>query len=98
MILWLQSYAVTIYKQRHELIYRYGRTSVQARMAQEQCLRIDRVLAKLAATRATATPERAVQSTETPARNAGDELRMVYGRPRNDPRDARTGEKRYPRK
>lgn len=98
IILWLRAYSVTMAAQKHSLTTRYGRTSPQARMAQEQCLRLDRVIVKLVAARASATPERAVQSTETPARNAGDEMRVVYGRPRNDPRDARTGENRMPRK
>jgi hypothetical protein len=97
MITWLRAYAVTMSAQKHSLSMRYGRTSQQARMAQEQLLRLDRVIAKLISARATANPERALQSTETPARNAGDEMRVVYGRPRNDPRDARTGEKRQRR-
>ena len=98
MLTFLQSYSVTLYKSRHEMRYRYGATSPQARQAQELCLRADRIIAKLTAARATATPERAVQRSESLARNAGDEMRVVYGRPRNDPRDARTGEKRMPRK
>lgn len=84
--MWLRAYAVTMHAQRHSLATRHGRTSAVARMAHEQCLRIDRVIAKLVVTRETATVERAVQSQETPARNVTDDMPFVYGKPRNDPR------------
>lgn len=93
-ITFLQSYSVTLYKNRHEMRYKYGATSAQARQAQELCLRADRIIAKLNAARLTATPERALQSTETPARNVTDDMPQVYGRPRNDPRNVKQGPRR----
>jgi len=77
---------------------RFGRTSPQHRAIVAEIDRLNKAITVLEEARCHAVPERAVQTSETPARNAGDEQRLVYGRPRNDPRDARTGTARYPRK
>jgi hypothetical protein len=77
---------------------RFGRTSPQHRAIIAEIEKLNKAISVMEEARNNAVPERAVQSSETPARNAGDEMRLVYGRPRNDPRDARTGTARYPRK
>jgi len=77
---------------------RYGRTSPQHRAITAEIDKLNKAITVLEEARNSAIPERAIQSRETPARNSGDEMRLVYGRPRNDPRDAATGTKRYPRK
>ena len=77
---------------------RFGRTSPQHRAIVAEIEKLNKAISVMEEARNSAIPERAVQSKETPARNAGDEMRLVYGRPRNDPRDARTGTKRLPRK
>jgi len=60
--------------------------------------RLNKAIEVLEEARYHAVPERAIQSSETPARNVSDDMPFVYGKPRNDPRDARTGANRYPRK
>lgn len=77
---------------------RFGRTSPQHRAIIAELEKLNAAITVLEEARCHAVPERAIQSTESPARNAGDEMRTVYGRPRNDPRDARTGTNRMPRK
>lgn len=71
-----------------QLQARYGRVSIQARQVQSEIDRIGRVMRALEASQSRATAERAVQCSETPARNVSDDLPYVYGKPRNDPRDA----------
>jgi hypothetical protein len=91
-----QIVAMAVHANKQALLF--GRTSRQHREATAYVNTLKLCEAALQDAQASATPERALQSTETPARNVSDDLGMVYGRPRNDPRDARTGTKRYPRK
>lgn len=70
------------------ILVRYGRTSQRYRDIKAEADRLDRVIEILEEARNHAVPERAVQISETYARNAGDEQGLVYGRPRNDPRGA----------
>jgi hypothetical protein len=69
---------------------RFGRTSPQHRAIVAEIEKLNKAITVLEEARNSATPERAVQSRETPARNSGDEMRLVYGRPRNDPRTPKT--------
>jgi hypothetical protein len=69
---------------------RFGRTSPQHRAIIAEIEKLNKAITVLEEARNSAVPERAVQSRETPARNSGDEMPFVYGRPRNDPRTPKT--------
>lgn len=75
----------------HQIYVReYGLGSDRAIETHQRLLSVRRAINALSAARLSAVPERAVpppDGGDRMARNAGDEMPFVYGKPRNDPRN-----------